>query len=70
MAKKLEKCPWCGSKAKLIENEHGFSVICTSNIATDCFYYCGADDKGGLWTDVISIYTKKEDAINDWNRRS
>lgn len=66
---KLKNCPFCGNKAKLIYYKKMFAIVCTSDLIDECFYYCGFDDVGGIWDDVITWYASKKDAIKAWNRR-
>ena len=57
MNDKLKECPFCGGKAKIIQDKesgivYGYGVKCRN---------CG---NGASW------YTKKQSAIGAWNRRA
>ena len=49
----LENCPFCGAKAKLVQEKGDYKIFCTS-------IYCDAQ---------YGWCANKEDAVTGWNRR-
>lgn len=54
MESKLKPCPFCGGEAKIVANCYNQHYICCKKC------------KCAFWAD----YTRKEDAVNGWNRRT
>ena len=76
MKDKLKKCPFCAWPAALITRKRTkenlpYAPVCTSPLLIGCILYCGYDYRKeiGIWDDVITWFSRKDDAINTWNRR-